>query len=78
MSVLKKQFAKSKDALWQKLAAELKGEFRFPPFKSQKLNVQVQHDNWKLNLSIDNEPSDPDNPGVNPYINSTGMGGVGL
>lgn len=78
MSVLKNQFSKSKDTLWKKLAAELESEFRFPPLKGHKLNVEVQCDNWKLNLSIDNDPSDPDNPRANPYINPTGIGGVGL
>ena len=45
---------------------------------SQKSNVEVQHNNWKLNLSTDNDPSDPDNPGPSLLINPMGVGGVGL
>ena len=78
MSELKKPFVRSKDALWQKLAAEFEGEFRYPPLKSQKSNVEVQHNNWKLNLSTDNDPTDPANPGPSLLINPMGVGGVGL
>ena len=78
MSEFKKPFMKSKDALWQQLVAELEGEFRFPPLESQKSNVEAQYDNWKLNLSIGNDPLDPDNPGPSLYINPTGLGGMGL
>ena len=78
MSELKKPFGKSKTALWEKLYAELGGEYRFPPIEGQKTDVEVQCDNWKLRLSIANDPSSPDDPGPSAYINPMGIGGVGL
>jgi hypothetical protein len=78
MSELMKPFANSKDALWEKLNAELDGEFRFPPKEGQKTSAEVQCGNWKLKISISNDPVDPGDPSPSVVINPMGIGGVGL
>jgi hypothetical protein len=78
MSELKKTFAESKEALWEKLYAEFDGEFRFPPLEGQKTKVEVQCGNWKLSLSIGNDPSDLENRGPSVIVTPVGIGGMGL
>jgi hypothetical protein len=78
MNSLKKPFSESKSVLWEKLYAELNGEFRYPPKEGQKTSAEVQCGNWKLKLSIVNDPSDSGDPGPSVIVNPMGVGGVGL
>ena len=80
MSELKKPFAESKDALWKKLYAELGVKYRTPSkimedtdaFKIiQRVNVEVQCENWVLKISIGSGPGSGPGPkwiGPIPYM----------
>ena len=71
MSELKKPFAKSKDALWEKLYAELGGKYPISPKYMEDTdavkitwggNVELQCDNWILKISISRGPGSGPGP----------------
>ena len=81
MSELKKPFLESKDALWEKLYAELGGKYRIPPKGTEDTdaveiikggNVEVQCDNWVLKISIGSGPGSGPGPEPLTYLRFPG------